>query len=117
MTVSAMRYFSALHNGRVNPNHFKFELTGGPAPLDPAGFIRGSIISGTDLPGAAASVEPHFAGYQRAEDALPTFLNLARGGDGAPVPTPSASVHPGDTYAGIPQLDARLRLLGDLPAA
>ena len=116
MTVCAMRYFSALHNGRINPNHFKFALTSGPAPLDLAGFIRGKIINGADLPSAAASVEPHFAGYLRAEDALPQYLKLAQAGDGAPVPMPAVSVRPSDNYAGLPQLDARLRLLGDLPA-
>ena len=44
------------------------------------------------------------------------YVKLAGQGDGAQLPLPAKSVHPGDTYSGIAPLTARLRELGDLPS-
>jgi murein L,D-transpeptidase YcbB/YkuD len=115
LTICAMRYFSALHNGRVNPQRVRFELTQGPKPLDLASFLRTKVIGGNDLPGVAASVEPHYAGYQRIERVLPRFIELAGAGDIKPLPIPQAAIHPGDRFDALALLEQRLRQLGDLP--
>lgn len=115
LTVCAMRYISDLRIGRVNPRAVKFYLDVGPKKLDLARTLRDEFIHAADPAAIITQVEPPYAGYQRAEAALAHYLELARDGDGPALPMPSASVHPGDAYAGIAQLAARLRLVGDLP--
>jgi murein L,D-transpeptidase YcbB/YkuD len=68
-----------------------------------------------DVGAVVASVEPHYQGYLRAETALASYLKLAVQANGAPVPAPTKSVRPGDSYEGIAPLSARLHQLGDLP--
>ena len=116
MTVSAMRYISDLHTGRVNPQHFKFGLTVGPSKLDLAEELRTQVLPATDVAAALAKVEPPYDGYRRAEDALLTYTKMASAPDAPLIPVPQKSVHPGNSFAGTPQLVARLRQLGDLPA-
>jgi murein L,D-transpeptidase YcbB/YkuD len=115
LTVCAARYLSALHIGRVSPQHFKFGLAVGPTNnSDLAEVLRNQVVQATDVGAVVASVEPHYDGYGRAETALAVYLKLAAQGDGAPLPLPDKSVHPGDTYSGIAPLVSRLRQLGDL---
>ncbi len=114
MTVLAMRYISDLHLGRINPHHFKFGLGAGPKQLDLADFLRVQLLPAQDVPAVILTVERPYAGYRRAEAALAHYLKLAAEGDGQPVPMPSRSVRPGDTFAGMPQLVQRLHQLGDL---
>jgi L,D-transpeptidase YcbB len=115
MTVAAMRYVSDLHIGRINPKHLKFALGAGPQLIDLPDFLRTQLLTSQDIPALIiGSVERPHAGYRRVEAALGHYLKLAAAGDGPPVPTPSKSVRPGDTFAGMPQLVARLHLLGDL---
>ena len=115
MTVSAMRYISDLHIGRVNPQHFKFGLTVGPKKLDLPEVLRTQVLPGSDIPTVIAKVEPPYAGYQRAEDALATYSKMANTPDAPLIPVPQKGVRPGNSFAGMPQLVARLRQLGDLP--
>ncbi len=116
MTICAMRFLSDLHVGRVNPQNLKFDLTMGAKEYDLAGHLRTQVISATDIPATVAKVEPPYDGYRRVEATLPEYIKLAAQGDVAPVPVPDKSVHPGKPYAGMPQLIARLRQLGDLSA-
>ena len=114
MTVLAMRYISDLHIGRINPQHLKFGLGEGPQRLDLADFLRAKLLPAEDVPAVILTVERPYAGYRRAEAALADYLKLAAEGDGPPVPIPSRSVRPGDTFAGMPSLVQRLHQLGDL---
>ena len=115
LTVSAMRYISALHAGRVNPQHFKFGLVVGPTHYDLADLLRTQVLPAPDVPAAIAKVEPDYAGYRRAEDALLTYSKMASAGDAPLIPVPQKGVRPGNSFASMPQLVARLRQLGDLP--
>jgi murein L,D-transpeptidase YcbB/YkuD len=115
LTVCAARYLSALHIGRVSPQHFKFGLAVGPANnSDLAEVLRNQVVPAVDVSAVVASVEPHYDGYARDETALAAYLKLAAQGDGPPLPVPVKSVHPGDSYSGIAPLVSRLRQLGDL---
>src|SRR5271156_2939948 len=116
MTVSAMRYISDLHTGRVNPQHFKFGLTVGPRKYDLAEELRTQVLPASDIAAVIAKVEPNYDGYRRAEDALATYSKMASAPDAPLIPVPQKRVHPGNSFAGTPQLVARLRQLGDLPA-
>jgi len=117
LTVSAMRYISDLHVGRVNPQHFKFGLTMGPKRLDLAEELRTQVLPASDLPAVIAKVEPPYDGYRRAEDALLTFSKMASTPDAPLIPVPQKGVRPGNSFATMSQLVARLRQLGDLPAS
>jgi L,D-transpeptidase YcbB len=117
LTVCAARYISALRDGRVSPQHIAFAVEVGSNKYDLAGELRNQIIQSPDVNAAVASLEPHYEGYGRAKTALAAYMKLlAAQGDGAPVPLPLKSVHPGDKYSGVAPLAARLRLLGDLAA-
>ena len=85
LTVCATRYLSALHLGRVGPQHFKFGLDGRiPTSADLAEVLRNQVIQAQDVGAVVASVEPHYDGYGRAETALAAYLKLAVQGDGTP---------------------------------
>jgi L,D-transpeptidase YcbB len=117
LTICVVRYISDLHVGRANPKHTKFVLQSAGRAYDLAEFVSDRILRASDIASAIRKVEPQYLGYARAEAALPAYLKLAAAGDTAPVPVPPEAVHPGESYPGLPQLAARLRQLGDLPAA
>ncbi len=116
LTVSAMRYISALHVGRVNPKHFKFGLVVGPTQYDLAELLRTQVLPASDIPAVIAKVEPNYDGYRRAEDALLNYSKMASAGDAPLIPIPQKGVRPGNSFASMAQLIARLRQLGDLPS-
>jgi L,D-transpeptidase YcbB len=117
LTVSAMRYISDLHIGRVNPQHFKFGLTVGPKRYDLAEELRTQVLPASDIAAVLAKVEPNYDGYRRAEEALATYSKMASAPDAPLIPVPQKGVRPGNSFAAMPQLVARLRQLGDLPAS
>ncbi len=116
LTVCAMRYISDLHVGRVNPQRFKFGLVVGPKRLDLAELLRTQVLPSSDIQAVIAKVEPPYHGYRRAQDALLTYSKMASAGDAPLIPVPQKGVRPGNSFASMPQLVARLRQLGDLPS-
>jgi len=119
LSVCAMRYISDLHIGKINPQHFKFNLNVGPKKLELAEFVRTRIVNAdaSSIPATIDSVEPPFPGYARTKQALQHYLALAKQDDGEQLPLPGKAVAPGENYAGVPRLTRLLRLVGDLPAA
>ena len=109
-----MRYISALHNGRINPQHIKFGFDAGSTKYDLPDFIRSEVFPASDVNAVIAELEPQYLGYQRAEAALAAYTKLAAEGDGQPLLIPDKGVRPGKPYAGMAQLVRRLRELGDL---
>jgi L,D-transpeptidase YcbB len=116
MTVCVMRYISDLHIGKVNPRHFDFGLDVETKKYDLPDFLKDHVVDGSDVAGALAQVEPPYPGYKRTIAALHTYLELAKQSDDSKLPVPKKTIAQGDTYAGIPQLAQKLRLVGDLPA-
>jgi len=112
LTVSALRYISDLHNGRVSPASFQFGLAA--KSFDAAEFLRSRLLGSTDTGAILEEIEPRFAGYRRTAQAFEHYLALANEGEGTPIPIPTFPLKAGDTYAGIPQLAERLQGLGDL---
>lgn len=115
LTVCLMRYISDLHIGRVNPKHLDFALDEESKKYDLPEFLRDRVVNGGDVAGLLAAVEPPYPGYRRTIQALQTYLQLAKKDDGEPLPAVKMPTMPGDTYAGVPLLAQRLRLVGDLP--
>jgi L,D-transpeptidase YcbB len=116
LTVCVMRYISDLHIGKVNPRHFDFGLDVETKKYDLPDFLKDHVVDGSDVTGALAQVEPPYPGYKRTIAALHTYLELAKQSDNSKLPVPKKTIAPGDTYAGIPQLAQKLRIVGDLPA-
>ncbi|MBS1799248.1 MAG: L,D-transpeptidase family protein [Acidobacteria bacterium] len=116
LTVAAMRYVSDLHIGRVNPRHFKFGIDAAAKKYDLPQFFAQQLLNAADVKAALEKVEPPYDGYRQTEAALIHYQKLAAAGDGPLVPQVGKTIKPGDNYAGLPQLVARLRLLGDMPA-
>jgi L,D-transpeptidase YcbB len=116
LTVAAMRYISDLRVGRANPQHIKFSLTVGPNKYDLADELRAQVLPASDVAAVLTKVEPNYDGYRRAESALLTYSKMASAPDAPLIPVPQKGVRPGNSFAAMPQLAARLRQLGDLPA-
>ncbi len=115
LTVCAMRYISDLHIGKVNPKHLAFAFDDESKKYDLAEFLKDHVANGSDVAGALAQVEPPYPGYRRTIQALQTYTELAKRGDGEQFPPITKTIVPGDAYAGVPQLTRQLRLVGDLP--
>ena len=116
LTVSAMRYISDLHIGKVNPKRLDFGFDVEAKKYDLPEFLRENVVDATDVAGVLAQVEPPHPGYRHTIQALNTYLELAKQYDGKQFPAIQRTIAPGDTYAGVPQLIRFLRLVGDLPA-
>ncbi len=80
MTISAMRYLSDLHSGRVNPQHLNFDIDvpAKRAAFDLATFLNDKLVESEDVNQAIASVEPQNAMYTATQQALQQYLKLAK---------------------------------------
>jgi len=114
LTVSALRYVSHVHHGRLNPANFQSGLK--QSAFDAAGFLKREVVTAADVPAALAQAEPASAEYRRALKALQDYLVIARGGEGDPIPRTKEDLYPNNTYSGVMLLAAKLRRTGDLPA-
>lgn len=115
LTVSAMRYISDLHVGRVNPKHFKFDIEVEQKQYDLPQFLVQKVVTASNVPEVLDTVEPPYLGYLRTETGLQTYLALADQDHEAPLPEVQKTLAPGDAYAATEALAQRLQLLGDLP--
>lgn len=119
MTISVMRYISDLRIGRVNPQHFNFDIDVATKKYDLAEFVSDNAVDAKDVPGLIRSVEPDSDQYRATEDALAHYLQLAHeqaAAQEAPLPEvgkPGVSV--GGAYPAAGELMARLQLEGDAP--
>lgn len=115
LTVSLMRYISDLHIGKLNPKLFHFGFDIEHKKYDLPDLLRSRLVDAPDVRDVLAQVEPPFAGYRRAQQALQRYMALAREGDGEKLPGTAKPVEPGDSYAGVARLARLLQRVGDLP--
>jgi murein L,D-transpeptidase YcbB/YkuD len=116
LTVCVMRYISDLHIGKVNPKHFDFGFDIQSKKYDLPQFVKADVVDASDVAAVLAQVEPPYPGYQRTIQALHNYVAYAKEYNGPQLPAIQKTIAPGDSYAGVPQLTALLRLVGDLPA-
>ena len=116
VSVGAARMLKAVPLGRVDPATMLWGYDVAAKPFDLVARFREAREAG--LAATLEALEPPVAHYQRARAALAAYRALAAAGEPAPVPAvPRGSkVAPGAAWAGVPQLAARLRAFGDLPA-
>jgi len=118
LSVCLMRYISDLHIGKVNPKHFDFGLNVETKKYDLPEFVKNNVMEAPDVAAVLAKVEPTYPGYQRAIQALHSYMELAKkeDADSLSLPPVQKTIGPGESYAGLPQMTRLLRLVGDLPA-
>ena len=117
MTVAVMRYISDLRIGRINPQHFNFDIDAQEKKYDLPEFVSDNAVDAEDVPKLVASVEPDNTQYRATEEALGRYLELAKQqGTPEPLPTVAKPVSAGGSYPAIQGLTARLALEGDLAA-
>jgi murein L,D-transpeptidase YcbB/YkuD len=113
ITATLVRYATHLRSGRVNPQTVNFDLDTDNKSFNYAALAN-VVTTSTDVVATIATVEPQHADYRRLLTALATWRRIAQSTD-EPVPA-VAKLTPGSEFAGLPQLTAKLRLYGDLPA-
>jgi murein L,D-transpeptidase YcbB/YkuD len=119
MTVNVLRYISDLHIGRVNPQHFNFDIHVQDKKYDLPEFVSDNAVDATDVPRLIAGVEPDSGEYRQTEAALAHYLDLAKQQQQAqpePLPTVAKPVSVGGHYPAIAALLVRLQLEGDATA-
>ncbi|MGA1982064.1 MAG: L,D-transpeptidase family protein [Acidobacteriaceae bacterium] len=119
MTICVMRYISDLRIGRVNPQHFNFDIDVADKRYNLAEFVSDNAVDATDIPALIRKVEPDSDQYRATEAALAHYLALAHlQADAAAPPLPQvigAGVGVTGEYSATGQLLARLQLEGDAP--
>jgi len=118
LSVAALRYLSALHQGRVDPRSVGFDYDVSQKRLDAAAALRSARGAGGLLK-AAEAAEPPFPVYHRLLKALADYRAIAAAGEPPAVPPlegKQKKVEPGKPWPGATALAARLRALRDLPA-
>jgi len=119
MTVNVMRYVSDLRIGRVNPQHFNFDINVNDKKYDLAEFVSDNVVDSTDVPKLIAGVEPDSEDYRKTEQALAQYIDLAKQQEQAgadPLPMVAKAVAVGGTYPAADALLTRLQLEGDAAA-
>ena len=114
LTVCAMRLVSDLHIGRINPRHFAFGLSVEGKKYDLPRLLHERLKSADDVSRVLDDVEPPFAGYHRAREALVRYTDLARQDTAETLAVPPKSLRVGQPYAGAARLRRLLTLVGDL---
>jgi len=119
MTICVMRYISDLRIGRVNPQHFNFDIDVADKRYNLAEFVSDNAVDAADVPALIGKVEPDSDQYRATEAALAHYLSLAHLQAAAAAPplpeVPKPGLSPGDSYAATGPLLARLQLEGDAP--
>ena len=119
MTICVMRYISDLRIGRVNPQHFNFDINVADKKYNLAEFVSDNAVDATDVPALIRKVEPDSDQYRATEAALAaTWSSPSLQAAAAAPPLPQvigAGVGVTGEYSATGQLLARLQLEGDAP--
>lgn len=115
VSVAAARLLRAVHNGRVDPATMHWGYTIERKPVDGPGLLR-EVREGPGLAAVMDRLQPPFPHYARARKTLAAYKALAAQGEPPTVPDlgKGPGIKPGATWAGVPQMAARLRAFGDL---
>jgi murein L,D-transpeptidase YcbB/YkuD len=114
LTVSAIRYLSDLHLGKVDPKVLHKGFDPERPEHDPGAFLAREVINAPQVSDVLAQVGPPFPGYQRTVAALEKYLQLAQQEVPDPLAPPAKPISPGQNYDQLEKLARRLQFLGDL---
>lgn len=117
LTVSAIRYSSDLHLGKVDPKVLHKDFDPDREKHNPGEFLWKNVVNAPDVKQVMASIEPPYLGYQRTLTALQKYLQMAKDEVPNSLPQVSKPILPGQPYEAVGKLVRRLQFLGDLPAS
>ena len=118
LSTAVMRLLRHVRVGRVDPRSVGFDFDVSAKELELPAVVR-SARDGGGCAAAVDAAEPPFVFYKRLVKTLADYRSYAARGEPPPVPAfppGRKKIEPGTAWAGVTPLDARLRLLGDLPA-
>jgi murein L,D-transpeptidase YcbB/YkuD len=118
VSLSAARMIRAVHAGRVDPAVLRWSYATAAKVTDIAGSLRRAATD-DDLALVLTLLEPKFIHYQRAKQKLAFYKAASQKGEPPLVPgleKGQTKIAPGKPWAGVPQLIARLTIMGDLSA-
>ncbi|MEP7116907.1 MAG: peptidoglycan-binding protein, partial [Acidobacteriota bacterium] len=117
LSVSAARLLKAVHLGRVDPATMLWGYDVATKPFDLVARFT-EMRAGQGLSAMLDELEPPVTHYKRARKALAIYRGLVVAGEPPLVPlvAKGKKFEPGAAWDGVPQLAARLRAFGDLPA-
>ncbi len=114
ISSAVARFVTHVHRGRIEPRTAGHDLDVPHAAIDSAVAVRALAQSQAPLE-VLADYEPAFHHYDLLRAALARYRTLAAQPQPAPLPAPGRpSVKPGESYAGMAALRARLAQVGDL---
>ena len=119
VSVAVARLLKTVHSGRVDPATMLWGYDVGSKAIDIGAALQ-RIRQGQALGAALDALQPPFSHYLRARTTLAAYRALEKAGEPEPVPglaKGQTKIAPGAAWPGVPQLAARLRVLGDLDAA
>ncbi len=110
MTVSALRYLSDEHNGRVDPKRFNFGIEINQKRYDLARFLTEKIITSSNVGAVLMTVPPQSNEYKRTLAAYRHWVEVAKQDPGGGLPQVARQLRPGDAmWCGA---DARAAVAG-----
>jgi len=117
VTISAMRFVSDLHVGRINPQalNFDIDVPSKRAAFNLPDFLNDQLVDADDVPSTVAGIEPQNPMYAATEKALNTYLQLAKQQDSVPsqpLPSVTKPVSVGGLYPALQPLLLRLQFEG-----
>jgi murein L,D-transpeptidase YcbB/YkuD len=118
VSVASARLIRAVHLGRVDPATMQWGYLIAAKRLD----VAAAILEARQTKGLSAvldALEPPVSHYGRAKRLLAAYKIAARTGEPPAVPDlpkGQTKIPPGAAWTGVPELAARLRVLGDLTA-
>jgi murein L,D-transpeptidase YcbB/YkuD len=117
LTVSAIRYGTDLHLGKVHAKLLHKDFDPGREKHNAGEFLWKNVVGAPSVKGALAPIEPPYPGYQRTLVALQRYMEMAKVEAPDPLPQAKKPIAPGQEYEGAGKLVRRLQFLGDLPAS
>lgn len=112
---SILRYLRHLHSGRIDPRRIGFHLVVPPEPHD---FVEalGTAVAQHRVRHLREEFAPRLLQYDALRAALARYRSLAADPAATEPPVATPTVRPGEHYADVERLRARLVALGDIDA-
>jgi len=117
LTVSAIRYGTDLHLGKVDPRTLHKDFDPEREKHNAGAFLWRNVVHAQSVKEVLAPVEPPYPGYHRTLLALQRYLRMSRQEVADPLPQVQKPIAPGQQYEAVAKLVQRLQFLGDLPAS
>ncbi|MGB8321367.1 MAG: L,D-transpeptidase family protein [Candidatus Acidiferrum sp.] len=117
LTVSAIRYGTDLHLGKIDPKVLHKDFDPERENHNAGEFLWKNVVGARSVKAALAPIEPPYPGYQRTLLALEKYMQMAKEEVADPLPPVKKPLAPGQEYESTGKLVRRLQFLGDLPAS